>query len=584
MNWLSFLPFGLRRPSLLLTAVAGACCLSAQSWRSADAVPFFRGTAIHGLVRTQLIQNSGCIANLRQLETASASFAADHQDRLPASWQDLRGYLANPRAFYCPADAARPSQDDWTRVDFSSVSYELLVPGTLWSTSASSAVIRCSVHGNTVRGDGVVREARPYSPASFPVPEAGALRFPLTALDTAREAAVSIACLNKLKIIGLAARTYAADNGDRLPARLRDLGAELRTTDTLYCPANPFATVALDFDSIVGSNLDYVLEFPGGQADVPARLASCRIHAHWVMTDGVVNAGTNRSPPRLIGGHPLDWTVEPGRPVALSVSSPDPALGPLRYQWRRLQPFDATGQPFTNTVAIPDATNRTLLIPSAQPQHEGYYDVIVYDAQGGYQLSQPACVRVEPLANLTSYPAWERIACTANLAQLSLAARLAATANNDRLPQSLGELGAYLGWPLALYCPADSSRTPPDSWGGVDYADTSYALTAGLSVADATEVLAACWVHGYRVTVEGTLLLTTEALTPARLEVSRPGAAGALTGRLHGTAGALCVVESSSDLTRWTPVLTNRLWEGTLVLTNLWVLGESRQIYRALLR
>ena len=140
------------------------------------------------------------------------------------------------------------------------------------------------------------------------------------------------------------------------------------------------------------------------------QVAHCRIHGHFVDSEGVVTSGTNRYPPRLIIGHPLSLTVTPGQPASLAVLPGDPALAPFRYQWRRLDLFDAAGLAVTNIQVLDGATNRTYELTSATASDEGYYDVIVEDALGGRQLSHLAHVRVESVDNALAIDGWEAAA------------------------------------------------------------------------------------------------------------------------------------------------------------------------------
>ena len=109
------------------------------------------------------------------------------------------------------------------------------------------------------------------------------------------------------------------------------------------------------------SNITYEIEAPGIRDDGSPnrRYIGCPIHGHHLDADGSVEPGANRYPPRLIVGQPLSWTVEPGQALELAVLTGDPALGPFRFQWRRLQPFDAEGDPLADAVPLADATNRT---------------------------------------------------------------------------------------------------------------------------------------------------------------------------------------------------------------------------------
>jgi hypothetical protein len=241
------------------------------------------------------------------------------------------------------------------------------------------------------------------------------------------------------------------------------------------------------------------------------------------------------------------------------------------------------GEPFTNTVVMADATNRTLVIPCARAEDEGYYDVVVFDAQGGYQLSAMAYVGVEPLSNLLTAAAWEADGCASNLRQIGMAARMFGN-SGKMLPDSLAALPQYLGWPLVLYCPSDRRRVAPDSWQGVQFADTSYVLCRGVPYAATNNVLATCKFHGFQVLADATVITSGNQPLAPRLEVRWPSAAGPLVLTLHGLPRTECLLESSSDLLRWTALTTNLLLEGTVQLTDSLWLNGGRCFYRAEVR
>jgi hypothetical protein len=477
-----------------------------QPWHSEDAIPVFRGTEAQDRAFRKLVDSSACLGRLNTLGNAARNFAYDHGGHLPQTWSDFTNRIADPGVLYCPADPWRPAQTNWAQVDLASISYEILAPGAD-TGAASQTYIRCEVHGNTVTTHGVRVAPRPYDKRGFPAASSDRICLPIPALLAARESAISLQCLNNLKELGLAARSFATDHADFMPSSFAEIADALDSLQTLVCPSDLLRTAAASLAELNASNITYRLDAPGINANVNPiqRFITCPIHDNHVDTNGSGAQGTNRYPPRLIIGHPLSWTVEPGRPVELAVLTGDPSLGPFRFQWRRQQPFDSVGDPFTNTVVLADATNQTYRIPTASAGDEGYYDVIVSDGHGGYQLSYLAYVRVEPVTNVNSQLEWEAIACFNNLKQIGLAARMFATVNPDQWPLSYRDLMAYLGWPLTLCCPGDPNRTVPSVWEAVDFADLSYTLETGLPVEPGTNVLAACKVHGYWTQSDGTV-------------------------------------------------------------------------------
>ena len=526
-----------------------------QTWQSQEWRPLFVPSGVHVVALEKARDSSVCVGNLRELWVAAQSFAFDHGDRLPGSWAELTNGLAQPSAFYCPADRAHPPQSEWSQVNFGAISYEMTAAGALMS-SPEAVFIRCVVHGNAVSTRGVSREARPYEGR---IPWSG---IPTPALVAAKEGAVSLGCMRNLRDIRFAAVSFAVDRQNILPASLRDFSETDLNAAALRCPADVLTAAPVDFSEQAIASSNYILDAGGANSgDGSLKLAHCRIHGHFVKVDGVVVAGADRYPPRLITGHPLSRTVSPGRSTTLEVLTGDAGLGPFRFQWRRQQPFDGAGEPFTNSVDIAWATNSTMTLTNAGPQDEGFYDVVVVDAAGGYQLSAMAFVRVEPVVHAAVDPG---IVCLSNLRGIGLAAGLYASSHNEIVPGSLEALPAFLGWPLTLYCPADSQRPIAGGWMEVNFDDTSYRFSGGGLVEASTNIVAACRVHGFALQSDGTVsaepprFLIPRALNDAGLRISVVTAVNKVT-----------VLESSTDLARWSAVATNAPGQTQFQWTNV---------------
>lgn len=556
----------------------------AQPWRSDHSALVFQGTAAQELALAHSGDNSRCVGNLRQLQLAGHLYSLDNSDVWPETWEDLtNGYLPNPTLLYCPADRQHPPQTNWNVVDFGAVSYELVSAGARWGVDPHTVFARCRVHGNVIQIDATVRQAHPYDPRGFPAAAAGTLAFPAPTRGAIYESRISGQCQTQLRQLGSASESFALDNLGHLPAAWSQVADALDSPAALVCPAEALTLIPTNFTALDPSAVSYLLDAPGASDAVLQEFAHCRVHGHQLNSDGTVVAGTNRFPPRLIVGHPLSRTIEPDGTAALEVLTGDPALGPFRFQWRRQQPFDASGNSFTNTVVITGATNAILPITNAQPGDEGYYDVIVYDANGGYQVSAMACVRVEPLSTVLNDSSWETNACASNLWEIYRAVRMAGVASRSS-PLDLAALPAYTGWPVVFFCPRDRIRLAPDSWGAVDFKETSYVLCRNVSFAATNAVLATCKVHGFQVRIDGTLLVPgTASLTP-RLEVVPGSAPQPTVLAVNGLDGTECIIESSADLKNWAPVSTNLLAGGRLQWAMPDFSGQARQFYRASVR
>jgi len=563
-----------------------------QGWHGPHAVPFFRATEVQGRAWTQRAHSAFCESNLGRIGSAARLYAADHSGLFPADWQSLTNDLMNlnpqgPQVLYCPADAAHPPAVDWESVDLPAISYEIVSPG-LPESDGQRVFARCAVHGNVVFGDGVVQAARPYDRRPIPLSRVDAPVLNDMSHRTIADAHWSLECLSQLKQIGLATRLYANDNNDRLPPSFEALTNELGRASVLICPADLLGPRPTDFADLDWGSVSYILDAPGRRllpGEVGVQVAHCRIHGHVVDSEGVVTSGTNRYPPRLIIGHPLSLTVTPGQPASLAVLLGDPALAPFGYQWRRLDLFDAAGLAITNIQVLDGATNRTYELTSATASDEGYYDVIVEDALGGRQLSHLAHVRVESVDNPLATEGWEATVCTVNLGDLLLASRLAhscgPTEPDDILLSNVSELAPFLGWPLALYCPADTQRVAPDSWEAVDAVNTSYLISRGVSADDTNQVFATCKVHGYQIFSDGRQI--RPGLEAVRPELGQPilQAEDRVSLTVHGIAGLECVVEVATDLRTWTVLAQGWLGDGEFRFTDLTAPGPATRFYRA---
>lgn len=113
----------------------------------------------------------------------------------------------------------------------------------------------------------------------------------LPALANAKQKAQTIACINNLKQIGLAARVYATDHEDVLPKDFLSMKAELSTPKVLFCPQDaehaPFATGSWgDLDL---TKISYEMVNPGAKESEPEKVyVRCRIHGTECRADGSV--------------------------------------------------------------------------------------------------------------------------------------------------------------------------------------------------------------------------------------------------------------------------------------------------------
>jgi hypothetical protein len=514
----------------------------AQSWQSEDWVPLFRPTEVQTLALEKMRYSATCRINLLQLSTAARDFAFNHDDRLPSQFQEFTNALSSPGILYCPADSAHPRTTEWSRVDFAAISYEIVAPSILVS-GPETVYLRCRVHGNSASSEGEVTEARPYDSR---IPSASGI--PIPALTAAKEAGVSLDCQLQLRDISLAARRFAVQHSDQGPSTLRELELFDLKPATLRCPSAVLTPAPTNFSDAALATSDYVLDAPGADMGNPdLHVAHCRLHGHIAIASGVTILGAGLYPPRLITGHPLSRTVAPGHNTALQILSGE--SNALCFQWRKLEPFDATGAPYTNTTVIAGATNSVLVITNAQPQDEGFYDVVVTDMTGRYQISHMAFVRVDRLATAFFDPA---TLCINNLKQIHLAGRLYASSHNDAPAPGLQALPPFLGWPIMLYCPADPQRRAPDDWSSLNFADTSYTFFSVDPYIDPTNIVVSCRVHNFAIRADNTVVSDPPRFTTSAVQVN-----GAIVLTQFTIPERTTILESSPDFVTWSPIATN---------------------------
>jgi Domain of unknown function (DUF4190)/GYF domain 2 len=144
----------------------------------------------------------------------------------------------------------------------------------------------------------------------------------LPALSQAKNRAQSISCMNNMKQVGLAYRTWALDHQDAFPFNvstnqggtfelcdvasdgfdgsgafhLQVMSNELSTPKILICPADTRKHAALDFFNLQAVNVSYQVRSGTNLTDTNAQavLLVCPIHGHKLLCDGSVQAGRKR--------------------------------------------------------------------------------------------------------------------------------------------------------------------------------------------------------------------------------------------------------------------------------------------------
>ena len=109
----------------------------------------------------------------------------------------------------------------------------------------------------------------------------------LPAMAKAKQRAQMISCVNNLKQIGLAARLYANDHGDVLPADFASMQEELNTPKILICPGDSSKSAGRDWKTFNFADASYEIVTPGAKTSEPQKVfVRCRIHGSVGLVDG----------------------------------------------------------------------------------------------------------------------------------------------------------------------------------------------------------------------------------------------------------------------------------------------------------
>jgi hypothetical protein len=118
---------------------------------------------------------------------------------------------------------------------------------------------------------------------------AGLLLFP-RAHTQAQNKVQSVQCASNLKQLGVAARLWASDNGDRLPPDFLSMSNELSSPIMLACPAAPRRSRMTHWSQFNPVNVTYEYLQPGGDVGQARNqtVFRCPIHGHCALGDGSV--------------------------------------------------------------------------------------------------------------------------------------------------------------------------------------------------------------------------------------------------------------------------------------------------------
>lgn len=409
-----------------------------------------------------------------------------------------------------------------------------------------------------------------------PSSRAAEILFPLPGLTLARQHSAQNSCGANLARISFAAREWSLENPGRQPQSFLDLTNRLPDPSYLFCPANSRDTRTRYWEYFSWENISYTWLGTNSASEI---LSVCSIHDSAALADGTVVEGPEKVGWPVFLAEPVSRRVTPGSTVRLDFTVAPDALTPLQFQWRREELAYRTNRVFVETSPeelgewrdvtesyfrvsiLPDQTNAFLQLQNVQTNDSGFYSVSVSN-ELGRALSSPASLVVTN-DTLTS-ERWTDALCLNNLRQIALLANLWATDHSDRRPAAYTEMTNRYGlpsffWPSILFCPSDLSRTPPTSWTAFDFGNTSYDLLS----TDPENLFAVsfrCKIHGYYAEANG------RALSRPRFDATIVSNRSVeVTPNIFG--GRTNILESSSNLTTWTPVSTYSHTNGPVPFT-----------------
>jgi hypothetical protein len=111
----------------------------------------------------------------------------------------------------------------------------------------------------------------------------------------AREKAESLNCASTVVSICFAARLWADDHGDKLPASFAAMSNELVSPKILHCPSDHTRPRASTWNEFSTQHLSYELLKPGmSTVETNSPWLRCRVHGHLGYTDFTVFDGARR--------------------------------------------------------------------------------------------------------------------------------------------------------------------------------------------------------------------------------------------------------------------------------------------------
>ena len=151
------------------------------------------------------------------------------------------------------------------------------------------------------------------------------------ALTRVRERAESNECFNKLRLVALAMRTWALDNGGASPPDILSMSKELGSPKILVCPGDRAHQAAKDWASYTPDHCSYEYLVPSVlriETETNRVAFRCPIHGNVCLCDGSMRVVAKDDPERLVqrGGklYFIDLPTPDKAPRAPQSANPPP--------------------------------------------------------------------------------------------------------------------------------------------------------------------------------------------------------------------------------------------------------------------
>jgi hypothetical protein len=115
--------------------------------------------AIYASFGKRHAESVGCGNYMASIGCGAKTWALDNEGRLASDFRSMSNELATTKILICPGDHQRAPAKDWTSLDPTNCSYEILAPG-MRADDTTNVYFRCKIHGHLGYADGTVFDGK----------------------------------------------------------------------------------------------------------------------------------------------------------------------------------------------------------------------------------------------------------------------------------------------------------------------------------------------------------------------------------------------------------------------------------------